>query len=152
MKIRILILKGVLLFLLNKIIKWSFGPKNNPKIWDQFFNRVQCTSSSGGGQACRAWPTKLKILQFRINSFAYYPPEPSITYCLFSAQRNGQKKILSPKDPDIVSLAKESVSFSMVRYWLLRWSHQTITILSLFSILHPGTPLKDWCLLIQTRC
>ena len=53
---------GVLLFLLNKIIKWSFGPKNNPNIWDQFFNRVQCTSSSGGGQACRAWPTKLKIL------------------------------------------------------------------------------------------
>jgi len=35
---------------------------------------------------------------------------------LEKARRDGQKKILSPKDPDIVSLAKASVSFSMVRH------------------------------------
>ena len=35
---------------------------------------------------------------------------------LFSADRDTQKKLLSPKDADIVKLAAESVSFSMVRY------------------------------------
>ena len=35
---------------------------------------------------------------------------------LFSADRDTQKKLLAPKDADIVKLAAESVSFSMVRY------------------------------------